>query len=96
MRDRMIGSYLPEKRGPVKKKIIILSDVYTTLQYLTVFDSSTVCDQDSNLAGDRFCLAGHSGHNWGNLIENKISKKWPFIWQYFTLFYSILHILRDY
>ncbi len=49
----MIGFCLPEKKGRFKQKIIVFSYIYTTLQYLTAFDSS------SEVFIDR---AGHEAH----------------------------------
>jgi hypothetical protein len=41
MRASMIGSCLPEKKSRFKQKINVFLNIYTTLQYLTVFDSSS-------------------------------------------------------
>ena len=49
----MSAGSLPDMREGVKKKIIIFSNVYTTLQHLTAFDSS------SEVVIDR---AGHEAH----------------------------------
>lgn len=47
MRAGMIAFCLPEKKRWRKQNIVVNSYIYTILLHLTVFDSSTVCDQDS-------------------------------------------------
>ena len=94
MRDSMIGSYLPEKRGPIKKKIIIFSAVYTTLQYLTVplFAIRTLIWLAIDFAWPAIPVIIEA-----ILLKIKFRKNNPFfdsILLYFTVFYTSCAIIK--